>query len=758
MTGVTVCHRRAAKLLLYSNLLDIDGRNAQSMTNEMCIVTLPGGASSDLFRMQQARQPFAYAGSAGIPPSLIGFAVVVVRALQKGCWGWPIFGLLARLSEVVLYSGQARPIDSQCAGPGAAAPLLQLREELSQRVAERKVATEALARRILASLARLEPKDQFPTQSPGCDVEAGDHDVIPCVSSVFLSSRLSISDSFQKAMTRAWALALLAFRAHGDLQAMQLSADGEMWSYPMEAARRLMRHQKGARAYLQEVDGQPSDTAEKVVTISTNETHNVDAFTKELKAEAATASSGTGLALFGTLLCAMILFYLVNQPHKDLQISTWQLLSGNIALFCTVILFMALKKLWKCIVGSLQDYQDPSERLEWGSELATAGYFLSFLKFAALMFFFPMLKSKLQDTTRLAAARTCGTYLIGYAGSDSFAYILSLEPFSSGAGYCFLGLLLMLVVLSGLLCLAFRLADRMQPSDGYDPDREEEQIEAAGFQIAFLLSVWIRFLVTGFLPGSKKGARALVLGDLSYLGTFLLLSVVIFGVAMFKIRPLAGQTDRRPAMRRFFRILTETSAMTMGWLLMFWVQWAWWYSLQGADGSHNAGRHSALMCQAVTSAIMVYCGMVVLFFLAKRAGKNASDFKELTNAWVLQTGFCWEVAIYEGLIDAHSATYSTPLARRMAAIACILLILIAILPAWYWYIIPRAMEKADGKSGDAAGSKAEGADAEKPDGKKDAGAEEAPSKLKEASKEEPTPSPPAETAEEPKPKPEDEDF
>ena len=141
MTGVTVCHRRAAKLLLYSNLLDIDGRNAQSMTNEMCIVTLPGGASSDLFRMQQARQPFAYAGSAGIPPSLIGFAVVVVRALQKGCWvprscwssevscgrgwetpscfalknspakGWPIFGLLARLSEVVLYSGQASPTE-----------------------------------------------------------------------------------------------------------------------------------------------------------------------------------------------------------------------------------------------------------------------------------------------------------------------------------------------------------------------------------------------------------------------------------------------------------------------------------------------------------------------------------------------------------------------------------------------------------------------------------------------------------------------
>eukprot|EP00439_Symbiodinium_sp_Y106_P077553 s216_g16.t1 len=518
----------------------------------------------------------------------------------KMAGGWPIFGLLARLSEVVLYSGQARPIDSQCAGPGAALPLLQLREELSQRVAERKVATEALARRILASLARLECEkaiDERQKWVPDWFLIGFVSRLRPCP--LCFCQVVCPYSIIQRPMTRAWALALalLAFQAHGDLQAMQLSADGEIWSYPMEAARRLMRHQKGARAYLQEVDGQPSDTAEKVVTISTNETHNVDdtglqdAFTKELKAEAATASSGTGLALFGTLLCAMILFYLVNQPHKDspsqlrssllVQLLGFWVVFGSAAhtLQCSartcksVILFMALKKLWKCILGNLQAYQDPSERFEWGSQLATVGYILSFLKFAALMFFFPLLKSKLQDKTRLAAARTgiCGTYLIGYAGSDSFAYILSLEPFSSGAGYYFLGLLLMLAVLFGLLCLAFRLADRMQPSDGYDPDREEEQIEAAGFQVAFLLSVWIRFLVTGFLPGSKKGARALILSERdlaqylwSSLGTCLLLSVVIFGVAMFKIRPLAGQTDRTPAMRRFFRLLTETSAMTMG--------------------------------------------------------------------------------------------------------------------------------------------------------------------------------------------------
>ncbi|CAE7150565.1 ttll6 [Symbiodinium pilosum] len=532
-------------------------------------------------------------------------------------------------------------------------------------------------------------------------------------------------------MTWAWALSLLVLGARADLQAMQLSADGEIWNYPVEAARHLMRHHKGARVYLEEAHQPPVDN---VVTISTNETENVEAFLRELKAEAATASTGSGLALFGTLLCAMMLFYLVNQPHKDLQISTWQLLSGNVALFCTVILFMALKKLWKCIMGT-------------GSDMATVGNVLSFAKFAVLMFFFPMLRSKLQDKTRLAAARICGTYLIGYSGSDSFAYILSLDPFSSGAGYYFAGLLLMMVVLAGLLTLAFRLADRMQPSEGYDPDKEAEQIEAAGFQVGFLVSVWIRFLVTGFLPGSKKGARALVLDDLTSLGLVLIVSVGAFALVMFKVRPLAAQTERRPATRRLFRLITEASAMTMGWLLFFWVQWAWWYSLQSPDGSHNAGRHSALMSQAVTSAIMVYCGIVGLFFVAKRMGKNASDFPELTNAWVLQTGFCWEVAIYGGLIDAHSATYSSTMARRMAAIVCILLILLAILPAWYWYILPRAMEKADGKAGDAASSK--GSDAEKPGAPKD----EADATAKEAdtkAKEEPATAPPAAAAEEPK--------
>ena len=47
--------------------------------------------------------------------------------------------------------------------------------------------------------------------------------------------------------------------------------------------------------------------------------------------------------------------------------------------------------------------------------------------------------------------------------------------------------------------------------------------------------------------------------------------------------------------RRFYRTLTESGAMTTAWLLMYWVQWIFWYCLQNASGGHTSGKHAALM-------------------------------------------------------------------------------------------------------------------------------------------------------------------
>ncbi|CAJ1452252.1 unnamed protein product [Effrenium voratum] len=67
--------------------------------------------------------------------------------------GWPMFGLLSRLAEVIQLSNQARPVDA-CAG-AACEQLAQLRLELRRRVAERGLAPEALARRVLAAVERV---------------------------------------------------------------------------------------------------------------------------------------------------------------------------------------------------------------------------------------------------------------------------------------------------------------------------------------------------------------------------------------------------------------------------------------------------------------------------------------------------------------------------------------------------------------------------------------------------------------------------
>mgnify|MGYP002803554393 CR=1 FL=1 len=524
------------------------------------------------------------------------------------------------------------------------------------------------------------------------------------------------------------ALVMLAMLAgvQGATHALHLTADGDVWEFPSGQGKRMFRHHDVHEASLQ--DRQDPET----VKILSNNTARLDDFLRGMKEDAAVANLGVAMGLVAPLLCVMALFYMVNQSiSEDLVTSTWQLLSGNIALFGTVITFMALKKCWKLIVGSQAE------------ELARVGDTLAFLKFLVLLIGIPLLRAKLEKmaaTRWLQVLRTTGAYLIGFAGADSFANFLRVQPFSSGAGYYFLGMTMVCLILGGLLELAIRISDYGRPSGSpYEPDREAEQVDAIGFQIGFLMSMWIRFLVTGFLPGSKKEAHPLNTSDLSYLGLALLLSMAVFALMMWKVRAMADNTERKPSFRRIFRILTESSAMTMAWLLMYWVQWLFWYFHQNADGSHRSGRHAALMSQAIASTVLVYAGLMGLVFVAKRMEKKVSDFTELCNAFVLQTGFCWEMAIYVGLVDSFTAKMANPTGRRVAAIVWICFLLVMIAPAWFWYILPKSQKGADAKSeGDATVK-----DKENDAPKEAAPAAAAPAESTPAAAAEPTPAAPA---------------
>lgn len=533
-------------------------------------------------------------------------------------------------------------------------------------------------------------------------------------------------------MARPWLLSLLPLMVEAATHAVQLSADGDMWEFPVEPARRMMRHHVGEQeAYVEQAPG-------TMVRILSNNTGKTEEFLRSLKEEAASANLGIGLALIGPLLVGMTLFYLVNQPiSKDLQTSTWQLLSGNIALFSTVLIFMALKKSWKVILGSK------------AADFALLGDILAFMKFMLLMLGLPLLRSKLETMPcgprTVPVLRVCGAYLIGFAGSDCFANFLRMEPFSNGAGFYLLGIILSFAVLAALLAVAFRVSQYGRSDAPYEPDREAEQIDAAGFQIGFLTSMWIRFLVTGFLPGSKKGAHALTMNNLIYLGVALVLSIITFSLMMYKVRPLADNPERKPVYRRIYRALTESSGMTMGWLLMYWVQWIFWYFLQSPDGSHTSAKHAALVSQAIASTILVYAALSGLIFIAKRMGKNVSDFTELNNAFVLQTGFCWEMAIYVGLVDSFTSRVSNPSSRRTAAMVWIVFLLVLILPAWFWYILPKTL-KAEGKDQEGAkGSEGDAKDAKDPP--KETPAKPAEPKPEEPKADAPTPAAPAPTPE-----------
>eukprot|EP00434_Breviolum_minutum_P022810 symbB.v1.2.020126.t1/scaffold1676.1/size106311/3 len=145
------------------------------------------------------------------------------------------------------------------------------------------------------------------------------------------------------------------------------------------------------------------------------------------------------------------------------------------------------------------------------------------------------------------------------------------------------------------------------------------------------------------------------------------------------------------------------------------------------------------MSQAIASTVLVYAGLMGLVFVAKRMEKKVSDFTELCNAFVLQTGFCWEMAIYVGLVDSFTAKMANPTGRRVAAIVWICFLLVMIAPAWFWYILPKSQKGADAKSeGDATVK-----DKENDAPKEAAPAAAAPAESTPAAAAEPTPAAPA---------------
>eukprot|EP00440_Ansanella_granifera_P065016 gb/GFBE01070497.1/.p1 GENE.gb/GFBE01070497.1/~~gb/GFBE01070497.1/.p1 ORF type:complete len:560 (+),score=99.27 gb/GFBE01070497.1/:1-1680(+) len=397
-------------------------------------------------------------------------------------------------------------------------------------------------------------------------------------------------------------------------------------------------------------------------------------FLESFRREDAALHTGCFLAYFGTLGFAMCLYVLLQQSSEDLRNCTWQLLSGTISLFSTVLLFMAMKKCYK-----------------WYGKEAGGHHltnFISFVRFLILLYLIPALIRICQSRPRLVCAlRTAGSHLIGFAGADAFADILHQDPWIQNPFYYFCGASLLVLLLCVLMLGSYQIRDRGS-DEGFEASQEQEQIEAAGFIFGFIFSMCARFAITGFLPGSQLG-RAIQLHELIWLLVVILFSAVTYVVMLIVVSPVSDDASRPRYTRRLAKLAIETSAMSLGWMNFYFLQWMVWGLAAESNFTIGAGKFASNLILAIASSAIVLAAVVIGSKVAASNGKTLGQFTGLLNGFILQTGFSWEMAVYVIVVEGCTQGEETVM-KAKHGLSLIVLILAILTPAWYMHIVPYA--------------------------------------------------------------------
>jgi len=338
---------------------------------------------------------------------------------------------------------------------------------------------------------------------------------------------------------------------------------------------------------------------------------------------------------------------------------------------------------------------------------------------------------KHMGTDRMRAFQIAGVHLIGFAGADAFSDFLKIEVFSASPYGYFLGVGCMTVLLGLMSWVSARLrkepetaeatplaeshatqgdageapqpempeaettasaavAPEAPPRSGMTQVVETMEVEIAGFVVGFLASMWVRFTVTGAVPGARfrHGESLQISGeDVSWLFCFCL-AAFFFAAVLVRLPATASSGTRMQYfLQRSRRTLSESLLMSFAWLVFFLCQWFLWrITADGADGSHHTAKLTASNALALMASALVFLPMVFAKLLGK-ADWILSNSEAFVKVAALVLGFSWETAVYMVVQGASESTEGEA-TKKLLGIATILLILLFILPGWYMHMLP----------------------------------------------------------------------
>jgi hypothetical protein len=301
-----------------------------------------------------------------------------------------------------------------------------------------------------------------------------------------------------------------------------------------------------------------------------------------------------------------------------------------------------------------------------------------------------------RDAMRLKAWGMIGGTAVAFSAIDAFGMVQQFEPFRNNPAQCFLAWLIAAFMMACMAVSAWFTRNWiMTYEDGvikehelaWDEQCKDTENSGLGITLGFLLSVMIRFAISGTLPPVEGAPRNKTQEEVDILlGVSLGLALPVLAIAG-TLYTLKKQAKTMGIIIRALTILLEVVVMTMGWCCSFEGQWIFWSATKGA-GVGLGDKMSARMVCALAQSYIGFILIIMIDFIADKIKVGRDAFDALVRAIILGIALAWQGA-FRRAVQGIARQSSDAAVRAYTDVALSIFLCGIVVPAWVMYILPR---------------------------------------------------------------------
>lgn len=390
-----------------------------------------------------------------------------------------------------------------------------------------------------------------------------------------------------------------------------------------------------------------------------------------------------GITILGSLSFIMSIFYLVNSASPLVNKTAWDIVSGTSSILVAVLTYNSVNKAINMVLGITKEAEEEREVAATWEEVvvyALMGVFWS--TFVSMGLFFCT-----SSPLHLRALGTVGGHILGFAYIHTNGAICTLPEVEKSQWLVFLVCICYLTLFPPILSLSMTLPSKLIMASGLVSERSakiwyeqawETSIESFVMCGSFLLSMWVRFVISGHAPPLGRVRMAH-----SYEEDVRMLLVCLFCFVTAAVLTRYHES-------RYGEIAEVTShvfAMTGAWVLLFVIHWVIYIDWKNTFSGDTV--------VALTNSMCAIVGILVCYMLRRGFAFTRRSLRGALVGFAIAVGLSWE-HVFDNSIESFEVTGINDMNTIMAE----WVLIVILTPAWMLYMLPHADEVVSSKMSD----------------------------------------------------------